>query len=131
MVCVEQLLDQRNHFRNVTRSARHDFGAFAAKRVEVFPQRVDVLRGVVVDTQSRFLRLRDDAIFDVRDVHHVRDFETFELQIAAQDVGGDGAAEVTDVTVIPNGWTTIIEAHLAILQRVKLFDTPGECISEP
>ncbi len=77
-----------------------------------------------------FLRLRDDAIFDVGDVHHVRDLEAFELQVTAQDVSGDGAAEVADVTVVPDSWTTVIKAHLAIIERVKLFDPAGECVSK-
>src|SRR5262245_18958175 len=114
----------------MTSRAWHDFRPFAAKRVEVFPERVDILRGVIVDTQTRLLRLRDDAVFDVGNVHHVSDFETLELQVAAQDVGSDRAAEVTDVTVVPDGWTTVIETHLAFFERVELFNTTRQCITE-
>jgi hypothetical protein len=115
----------------VTRRARHDLGSFAAERVEVFPERVDVLRGVLVDRQAGFLRLRDDAIFDVRDVHHVRDLVAFEFQIAANDVGRDGAAEIADVAVFPDGWTTVIEPHLAFVDWAKLFNASRECVTKP
>ena len=130
MTGLQQFLDQRDHFGNVTRGARNDLRPFATERIEVFPERVDVLRGVVVDAQSGFLRLGDDAVFDVRDVHHVRDLEAFELQVATQDVGGDGRTEVADVAVVPDGWTTVIEANFAFAHGAKLFNLAGECVAK-
>ena len=117
----QQFLDQRHHLRNVTRCARNDFGPFAAERVEVFPERVDVVRGVVVDAQAGLLRLGDDAVVHVSDIHHVRDFVAFELQVTTQDVGGDGAAEVSDVAVIPDGWTAVIEADFALVAAGEIL----------
>ena len=73
----------------MSRGARDYLRSFTTERVKVFPQCVDVFRRVIVDAESGFLRLGDDAVFDVRDVHHVCDFEAFELEISAQDVGGD------------------------------------------
>jgi len=105
--------------------ARNDFGPFAAECVEVFPVRIDVLRSVIVDAEPGLLRLGDDAIVNIRDVHHVSDFESFELEIAANDVGGDGAAEVADVTVVPDGWTAVVEAGFAFLHGTKLVDAAG------
>ena len=121
----EQFLDQLDHFRNVKRGARHDFGSFATECIEVFPERLDVDRSVVVDTQAGFLRLGDDAVFHVSDIHHVRDFEAFEFQITTQDVGGDGAAKVADVAVIPDGRAAVVEADFTLAQGVKFFDATG------
>jgi hypothetical protein len=55
----------------------------------------------------------------------VGDFEAFELQVTAQDVSRDGAAEVSDVAVVPDGWTTVIEADLAFPHGAKLVDVAG------
>src|SRR5687767_6901714 len=55
VVGVEQTLDQRNHFGNVSRGARHDVRSFTTERIEVFPQRLDVFGGVVVYCESGFL----------------------------------------------------------------------------
>src|ERR1051325_4897613 len=125
MTGLEQFLDQVHHFGNVTRGARNDVGTFATERVEVFPQRLNVDRGVVVDTQAGFLRLGDDAVFNVSDVHYVRDFEAFVFQVAAQDVGGDGAAEVADVAVIPDSRAAVIEPDLTFARGPKFFDATG------
>src|SRR5678816_3326995 len=110
----------------MARGARDDVGPLAAERVEVFPERSDVLGGVLVDRQPGFLRLGDDAVFDVSDVHDVLDVVAFEFQITDDDVSGDGAAKVSDVTVIPDGGTAIIEADLAFAQRAKLFNEARE-----
>src|SRR5215813_7479896 len=109
----------------MTRGARNQVGTFTAERIEVFPERLDVDCGVVVDTQAGLLRLGDDAVFDVRDVHHVRDFKAFEFQIATQNVGSDSAAKVADVTVIPDGWAAVVETDLALPHGAKFFDATG------
>src|SRR2546423_5485362 len=127
---VQQLLDQRYHLRNMARGARNNLGSFAAERVGVFPEGIDVLGRVVVDIQTGFLRLSDDAVFNVSDIHHVFDFEAFELQIPTQNVGGDGAAKVSDVTVVPDRWTAVIEADLAVFQGAKLFDAATQCVAK-
>src|SRR5215213_2304724 len=125
MVRGQQVLDNCDHLGNVTRGAGDNVRALAAERVEIFPQRVDVLRGVFVDCQAGLLRLGDDAVFDVSDIHHVRDFVAFELQVSTHDVGGDSAAKVADVAVIPDGRPAVIEADLAFAQRAKFFDATG------
>jgi hypothetical protein len=55
----------------------------------------------------------------------VGDFESFELQVTPENVSGHRAAKVSDVTVVPDGWTTIVKANLALLQGAKFFDTTG------
>ena len=105
----------------MTRRARNDLGPFAAERVKVFPERIDVLCRVIVDAQPGFLRLGDDAVVHIGDVHHVSDFESFELQITANDVGSDGAAEVADVTVIPDSWTAVVEADFAVFHAGEIL----------
>ena len=114
----------------MSRRARDYFRPFATERIKVFPERVDVFRSVVVDAESSFLRLGDDAIFDVRDVHHVSDFETFELQIAAQDVGSDGRTEVADMAVVPDCWAAIVHASFAFAHGAKFFNLAGECVAK-
>src|SRR5215213_5688420 len=125
MVGREQLLDQRDHLGYVAGGAWNNVWAFAAERVEVFPERVDVLRGVFVDRQTGLLRLGDDSVLDVSDVHDVSDFVAFEFQVTAYDVCGNGAAEVADVAVIPDGGTAVVETDLAFAQRAKFFDPAG------
>ena len=93
MIRGEQLLDQFDHFGNVARGPRNDVRTFAAERVKVFPKSINVDGGVFVDAFTGFLRLCDDAVFHVGNVHYVGDFVTFELQVTAQDVSRDGAAE--------------------------------------
>src|SRR5690349_13202933 len=109
----------------MTRGAWNDVRTFAAKRIEVFPKRVDVLRRVLVDRQSGFLRLGDDAVFHVSDVHDVSDFVAFELEITDHDIGCDSAAKVADVAVIPNRRTAVVKANLAFAQRAKFFNATG------
>src|SRR5690349_15636859 len=93
--------------------AGNDLGSLAAERLEVFPEGIDVLGCVIVDTQTGFMRLSDDTVVNVSDIHHVSNVEAFELEISTQNVGGDGAAKVSDVTVVPDGWTAVVEAGLA------------------
>ena len=91
----------------------------------VLPKSINVDGGVFVDTLTGFLRLCDDAVFHVGNVHYVGDFVTFELQVTAQDVSCNGAAEVSDVAVVPDGWTTVIEAGLAFPHGPELVDVAG------
>src|SRR5688500_18448095 len=121
MVCVKQTLDQRNHFWNMPRRAWNYVGPLATQCVKVFPECLDVFRSVVVNRQSRFLRFGNDAVFHVRDVHHVRDFVTLEPEITTENVRGHCGTKVSDVTVIPNSWTTVVKAHFALAHWVKLF----------
>src|SRR6185295_252419 len=130
MFAFQEFLDQRNHLGNMSGCARDYLRPFATERVKVFPESVDVLRSVVVDADSSFLRLGDDAIFDVRDVHHVSDFEAFELEIAAQDVGGDGRTEVADMTVVPDSGAAIVHANFAFAHGTKFFNLAGECVAK-
>src|SRR4029450_56740 len=105
--------------------------SLATQCVEVFPKCVDVLCRVVVDAHARGLRLRDDAVFNVGDIHDVRHVIAFELEIPAKYVGCDRRTEVTDVTVIPNRGATGIETNLTLSQRMKFFYSTAYCVSDP
>ena len=69
-------------------------------------------------------------VADVSDVHDVPDFVAVAFQHAAQHIGEQEAAEVADVTIIPDGWTAVIKPGLALLHRAKLFDAAGECVAK-
>src|SRR6267142_1094691 len=114
----------------MARGARHNLRPLATERVEVFPKRLDVLRRVIVNRKSSFLRLGDDAILDVRDVHHVRDFVTLELEITAHNVGSDGRTEIAEVDIRPHGWAAIVETNFAFSHGAKFFDLAGECVAK-
>src|SRR5262245_40721371 len=113
----------------MTSCARHHFWSLATKGIKVFPQRLDVLSGVFIDGLACLLRLGDDAVFDVSDIHHVRHLEAFEFQITTEDVGRDCRAKVTYVAIFPNGWTAVIELNFALLHGAKLLDTTGKCVA--
>src|SRR5687767_8117134 len=130
VVGVEQTLDQRNHFGNMSSRAGHDVRPFTTQRIEVFPQGLDVFGGVVVYCESSFLGLGDDAVFDVGDVHHVCDVVTLELQVATNNVRGYSRAEVPDVAIVPDGRATVIETDFALAHGTKLFELPGQGVSQ-
>ena len=128
MAALFEAFDERDHFGDVARGARHDVWTRAAERIEIFPQRCDVFRRVLVNRHAVLLRERDDAIFNVRDVHHVRDMVALEAQVAAQDVREDVGTKVTDVAVIPDSRPAEVHPHLAFCERAKLFKLAGKCV---
>src|SRR5436305_762785 len=105
LVCVApgfEPLDDVNHLFDVSRRARRHFGPLGPERVEVFEEGFGELRRVLVNALPLCARELDDAVFDVRDVHHVPDLEALVLEIAAQNVGEGGhRSEVADVRVVP------------------------------
>jgi len=126
MVILFQLIDQRGHLRNVTRGARRDFRAFATERVKIFPERLDVFRSVIVKRLVLLLRLRNDAIVHVSEVHHLGHAIAFEFQITAHHVSRDRRTKVPDVPEVPDGGPAIIHAHFAFLERAKFFELTRE-----
>src|SRR5207237_7807043 len=81
-----KLLDDGDHLAYVRGRARHDFRALATRDVEVLPEGCDVRRGVLGNRHALLVRLLDDAVVNVRDVHDVGDSVAFALQVAAADV---------------------------------------------
>ncbi len=124
-------LDDVNHLSDVARRLRRDFGALSAERVEVVEEGFDVLGRVLVNRLALLAREFDDAVFDVRDVHHVRDFVAAVLQVAAQHVAEGGhRSEVADVRVVPDRGAADVEPRLAFVHRAKLFELTGESVVE-
>jgi hypothetical protein len=58
----------------------------------------------------------------------VCDLISLELQVTTQNVCGNGAAKVSDVSVIPDGWTTVIHADLTLADGVKFFNAARESV---
>jgi hypothetical protein len=115
-------LDDLDHLRDVSRRARHDVGALAPQGVEVFPERLDVARRVVVNREAALLRVLDDAVFHVRDVHHVHDFVAAVFEVAGERVAEDAErAEVADVREVPDGRAAEVNPRPALPQRSELF----------
>jgi hypothetical protein len=71
------------------------------------------------------LRFGDDTVFHVSDVHDVRDFVALVFQVSAQDDGGNSAAKVPEVTVVPDGGSAVIESDFALAHGAKFFDATG------
>ena len=53
-------------------------------------------------------------VANIRDVHHMLDAETVELQRATQDVGVQERAEVPDMRVVVDRWAARVERHRSI-----------------
>ena len=53
VACSSSFSINVDHFRNVMRRARRNFRPLATERIEIFPERVDILRGVFVDRLCR------------------------------------------------------------------------------
>src|SRR5688500_141571 len=128
MIVCQQLFDQLNHLGNMACGPRYDIGSLASECIGIFPKGGDVFRCVVVDAKTGFLRLGDNAVLDIRDVHHVSNLVTFKLEITAQDVSGDGRTKVADVSVVPDGWPAVVKTHFALMQRLKLLELAGKRI---
>ena len=90
-----------------------------------------VLAGVLVDGLAALGRELDDAVFDVRDVHHVRDAKTLVLEVAAEHVAEGGhRAEVADVREVPDRGAADVEPRLALAHGLELFEAAGEGVEE-
>ena len=108
--------------------ARRDLRPLATERVKIFPERLNVLRGVLIQRFTGLTRFRNDPIVNVGQVHHLGDAQAFELQIAAQNVGRNRRTKITDVAKIPDGRSAVIEFRFALNQRTKLFELTRECV---
>ena len=83
MTALLKFADQRRHVRDVLRCAGRDFGPLATKGVKIFPERFDVLCGVLVERLTSLLGLGDDTIIYIGDIHHLRHAETLEFEVSA------------------------------------------------
>jgi len=128
---VAQALDDLDHLVDVSGRARQNLGALGAERLVVVEEGFGVPGRVFVDGLAALGRELDDAVFDVRDVHHVRDLVPLVLEVAAQRVAEGGhRAEVADVRVVPDCRAADVEPRLALVQRAELFDAAGEGVEE-
>src|SRR5438874_11440956 len=109
-----QFLDEISHLSDMTRSARRNIGALTTKRVEVFPKCINVLRRVLVERLPGLFGLSDDAIIHVGQVHHGSYAQAFELQVAPNQIRGDGRTKITDMAVIPDRRPAVVKLRLAL-----------------
>src|SRR5262245_7341320 len=130
MTRFQQPLDQVNHLRNMSRRTGHDVGSLASERIKVLPKSVDIFRSIFINADACFLRLGNDSILDVRYVHDVSDVVTLELQVPAKNVCVNGGSKVSDMPVVPNGGSAIIETHFAFTHGAKLFEATRQCVVE-
>jgi hypothetical protein len=49
---------------------------------------------------------------------------SLELEVTAEDIGGNRGAKVTNVAVVPDSWTTVIESNFTFSAsgEILLFD---------
>ena len=95
------------------RGARRDLGPLATERIKVFPERFNVFHCVVVDRLAALLRLRNDAVVDIRNIHRLRHAQTLELQISSQYIRRNRRPKIPNVPVIPNRRPAVIKSDLA------------------
>ena len=119
MVALHQLFDEGNHLGNMFRRARCNLRPLATERIKVFPERFNVLLGVVVDRFATLLRLRNDAVVDVGNVHCLGHAQALELQISAQHIRRNRRAKISDMSIIPNRWPAVIKLHFSVDERAK------------
>ena len=126
-----EALDDVNHLCDVSRRARRHFGTLGPERVEVFEESLGEPGRVLFNGLPLLARELDDAVFDVRDVHHVLDLKALVLEVAPQHVAEGGhRSEVADVRVVPDRRAADVEPHLALAYRAELFELAGEGVEE-
>ena len=106
----------------MTSCARRNFRALATQRVKVFPESFNIFRGVIIKRLVLFLRFRDDAIVNVRQVHDLGHAIPLEFQITANHIRGDRRTKVPDVSEVPNRRAAVIHPHFALIERTKFFE---------
>src|SRR5215203_886401 len=101
-----------------------------AESVEVFPERLDIGLGEIVDADVSLCGFVNDAVVDIRQVEDVGYFETFEFQVAPQNVAEDERAKVSDMRKIPNRRAADIHPDMALFHRVKFLDLSGKRVEK-
>ena len=117
-----ELLDERDHLRDVLGGVRHDDRIEAAERAQVFEEGLLVARRVVGDGDALRGGVADDLVVDVGDVHDVLDGDALLLEEAAQQIDMQEGAEVADVAVVVDGGAAGVEREGFAVGRGERFD---------
>src|ERR1700694_202554 len=97
-------------------------GPLNSQRIEILKKRLDVLLGELVDRLAMLRRLLDDAIFDIGEVHHLRDAVPLLEEDPAQEILEEEGAEVADVGIVVDGRAARVHPNLAWFDRCEFFE---------
>src|SRR6266404_4140700 len=94
---LHKMRDEVCHLIDLVGGADDLFRMFAVQRVHIFQECLLELFRVLTNPYTLLGGALDDAIIDIRDVHHVTKFESALFQEAPQDVDGNKGAEISNV----------------------------------
>ena len=129
-VAGAELLDERDHFRDVVSGVRDDFGALDAEGGHVLEEGVLEAFAVGADIESEGGGVADDLVVDVRDVHDVADGDPMLPEGATEDVDVEEGAEVADVAEVVDGGAAGVHTQFAAIGGSEGFDLPAEGVEE-
>ena len=117
---------------NVLRGARRVVRLPAVQRLQVLEERRFVFAGEFAQRRLRFADALDDLVVHVRDVHHVRDLEAFEFEVAPDEVAEDERAPVADVREVIDRRPAAIHADLLAgrIERDELLHRARQCVEQ-
>ncbi len=86
---------------------------FDAQRFAIVEKRLHEFRGVVADTHAGGSGICDDAIVHIRQVHHVVQLESAQLQEPPQNILKHERAIIPDMRVVVYRRPARVHAHFA------------------
>jgi len=108
---LDELFDERNDIAHKFRRARCLVRHAAIQRLEIGDEFGFVFACKFLERRFGFANALDDFVLDVRDIHHVRDVVTLELEITPHEVGENEGAPIADVREIVNRQAAAIHAR--------------------
>jgi hypothetical protein len=102
----------------------------AVERFQILEERGFKFSGEFRQRGFGFADALDDFIFDVRDIHDVRDLEIFEFQITPDEIGEDERAPVADVREVINGRPAAIHPDFWRIERREFLDGARERVEQ-
>jgi hypothetical protein len=116
---VPQPLDQLDHGVDVLGRPGVVLGRFNPQRAQIVEEGRRELRGELRDRHPPRMRLGDDLVVHVGEVHDLRHRVATALEHAPQLVLEEERPEVADMGVIVDGRAAGIHPHPAFLQRLE------------
>src|SRR5208282_44930 len=96
----------------------------------IFQKGLGELRGVLLHGDAVARGVANDLVVDVGDIHDVADVVSTLAQKAIEKIDGDECTEIADVAVVINGRPAGIHADAVAVDRMEVFDLPGESVIE-
>ncbi len=127
---LNELGNKRNHLGDVVRRGGIDFRRLDVERLEVGEERVFVLLRVFGERNTRGVCAADGLVVHIRQIHHLADFHTVELDDAPKNVFKRVRAEVPDMRIVVNGRSTRVEPYFVANQRMELFERARKRIED-